>query len=567
MAITMANPQSLLHRGTGPVATVYVTVPPDGGRASAVKVYPGTVDRHAAAEVLDEQRTLSGLRSVSAILLFDGMDELPDGRTAIRMELCVQSLAELVETAGPLRVPDAVTLGETLARVLTDAHAVGIVHGGVTPTNVLFRPAGQPVLADFGLTLRQRFPRRPEAAAAYTAPEVLRGAEPTAAADLYGLGAVLHFALTGEAPFPARLGEPAGEVLLRVLSAPPPTISGPDLPAALPSLVTALLAKDPAHRPGGAEVLEALRALGGDTPAPDPGDEGPDFDDFRDELPARRTSSASAWVGPTGVDPPDVATGLPSSGPDTVEQLPSEPPPLATPVGPVASTPNGSTGATVADQTSTPPPDAVPPDAVPPDAVPPDAVPPDAVPPGGPAHRPPRERGQPHSALLAGAAVLAVLLVLLGALGRGVGTSEPDAAPPDATTPSTRDTTLAALTPAAPGPAEPGSAESRPGPTAGPSTATTPPPATGGVRLEIRQIEDTGRTITLTWRSSKPLTYAVFVAEQGRPHPSIRYRGAGTSLTIPVEPHLKYCFQVQGTDGTATYESAPRSIRGATCLS
>ncbi|GAB3413915.1 serine/threonine protein kinase [Flindersiella endophytica] len=515
-AMSTTPEPALVHRGTGPVATVYMTVPPAGGRAAAVKVYPAGLDRATATELLEEQRTLAALRNVSSTLLIDRLEELPDGRAAIWMELCAQSLAELVEVGGPLALPDVLGLGETLATVLSDAHNVGIVHGGVTPANVLFRPAGQPVLADFGLCLRHRFPRQPEAAAAYIAPEVLRGTEPAAAADLYGLGAVLHFALTGSSPFPSRPGEPAGEVLLRALGEPPPTVTGQDLPPALPALVTALLAKDPAARPGSAtqvvEVLRELAAAFGEPLSPSSvEDAGPDFDDFRDELPAARASvSGIPDFPPVGGPPVEVAAPSPGM---------AAPPASVGPVGPQHA---------------------------------PVAPGPPVPNPGQPkpAGTKPGRSWQLPSIAIAAAAVLAVVIVLVGALG-GVGGGNDDKAEPNASKPAV------ATQPTATTPSDRDSSPTRP---AKPSSTPVP-----NARIEINQLSDRGTTVRLAWRSSKPLSYAVIIAEQGKKDTSTKFRGTATTYTAEVDPDLKYCFLIQGTDGTNTWESNPRAIRGAVC--
>ncbi|HEY0620767.1 MAG TPA: protein kinase, partial [Kribbella sp.] len=180
---------ALVPRATGPVATVYVLAPQGGGRTAVVKVYPQPLDRRTYSGLEVEQAKLAGLRSAPSILLVDSIDELPDGRTGLRMEFCPQSLPDLV-ARGPLPIGDVAVLGQILASVLAQAHDIGLVHGGVTPANVLERANGQPALSDFGLSLRLRFPRDLTGDAAYTAPEVLRDGELSEEADVYGLGAV-----------------------------------------------------------------------------------------------------------------------------------------------------------------------------------------------------------------------------------------------------------------------------------------------------------------------------------------------------------------------------------------
>lgn len=279
------SPDTLVPRATGPVATVYL-VAPLGGRTAALKVYPQPLDRRTYNAVEVEQAKLAGLRSAPSIVRVESLDDLPDGRTGLRMEFCPQSLTDLVAN-GPLPIGDVVVLGQILSSVLAEAHDAGLVHGGVTPANVLERSSGQPALADFGMALRLRFPRDLMGDAAYTAPEVLREGELSEAADMYGLGAVLYLALTGLPPFPARPGESADGVVLRVLREPPAEVTGRDVPPGLSRLLLRMLAKDPELRPAAAALVgefEALLAGAGATP-----ENETDFDDFRDELAAGRS--------------------------------------------------------------------------------------------------------------------------------------------------------------------------------------------------------------------------------------------------------------------------------------
>jgi serine/threonine protein kinase len=235
--------------GAGPVATVHVTRRPDGGDA-ALKVFPEPMDRFTRTAFERERALLGTLASVSAIVQIDDVQQLEDGRPALLMELCEQSLDELLEDCGVLSVEDATAVGEAVATALIAAHEAGLVHGGVTPYNVLLREDGEPVLADFGIALRRRY-KQPSGP--WTAPEVAQGEDPTESSDLYGLGAVLFTALTGRRP-----GERA------------------ELPEPLGDLVVRLLAADPADRPADARAV--LADLTG-TPADVAG-----FDDFPEAL-------------------------------------------------------------------------------------------------------------------------------------------------------------------------------------------------------------------------------------------------------------------------------------------
>ncbi|EHR61071.1 serine/threonine protein kinase [Saccharomonospora cyanea] len=264
----------LVLLGTGPVAAVHA-----GGTAGvrggfALKVYPGPLDPRARSDLEAEVGLLAGLGPQAPVLAVDDVAELSDGRCALRMELCARSLSELVGTSGPFPVADALALGSVVATALAAAHSAGLVHGGVSPGNVLFRSSGEPVLADFGVTLRREFPSE-TGAVAYQAPETLRLDVRDERADLYGLGAVLHFALSGTPPHPGRPGESVDERLLRVLSSDVPPLDRTDLPPGLVRLLASLLARNPDARPPDAATVAAMiDALRGPVPAE------PEFDDF-----------------------------------------------------------------------------------------------------------------------------------------------------------------------------------------------------------------------------------------------------------------------------------------------
>ncbi len=223
--------------GTGPVAAVYAV----GGRA--VKVFPGPLDRRTRVK-LDQE--IAAWRRVPATREVHDVRDAADERVAVWSESCPHSLVDRVRQDGPLAAVDVLDVARQLGRALTAAHGAGLVHGSVTPHNVLFRATGEPVLVDGGLVLRGAFPVEPPAE--FAAPETVRDAVRDARADLYGLGAVLHFAITGHAPHPARLGERPDDHVLRVLADPVPEVTRPDLPADVRDLVRVLLAKDPEDR-------------------------------------------------------------------------------------------------------------------------------------------------------------------------------------------------------------------------------------------------------------------------------------------------------------------------------
>ncbi|QJW99659.1 serine/threonine-protein kinase [Frigoriglobus tundricola] len=179
-----------------------------------------------------------------------------------------KTIRQLVNESGPLEVGDAARIFADVAAGLAHIHAAGLVHRDVKPANVIVRPDGRAVLVDLGLAFAPKEPLPDDPAIAggkgyvlgtmdYLAPEQARDATGVGpAADLYGLGCALYFALTGAPPFPA---EGTKRKIHRHRHDPPPLI--PHGPPEFAQLVSALMAKEPAGRPkSAAKVSDRLRA-------------------------------------------------------------------------------------------------------------------------------------------------------------------------------------------------------------------------------------------------------------------------------------------------------------------
>jgi serine/threonine protein kinase len=159
-------------------------------------------------------------------------------------------------------------IGREVAEGLAAAHARGLVHRDVKPANIWLEVGRDRVkLVDFGLARGSgedaHFTQLGAVIGtpAYMAPEQANGEEVDGRCDLFGLGAVLYRACTGELPF-------GGTDTLSVLKAlatttpEPPHQIDPALPRVFSDLVMGLLAKDRAERPESArEVVEALTAI------------------------------------------------------------------------------------------------------------------------------------------------------------------------------------------------------------------------------------------------------------------------------------------------------------------
>lgn len=123
-----------------------------------------------------------------------------DGCGYIVMEyLDAGTLGEMAVPMKPLR---AAVLVEQVARGVAALHAAGVCHRDLKPRNVLLDANGSPKVTDFGLAVENDRAGEAESAGtlAFMAPEQFRGEPSTTAADIYALGGVLYFLLTGEAP-------------------------------------------------------------------------------------------------------------------------------------------------------------------------------------------------------------------------------------------------------------------------------------------------------------------------------------------------------------------------------
>ncbi|MEV7421323.1 protein kinase [Streptomyces sp. NPDC091212] len=162
----------------------------------------------------------------------------------------------------------AVSVAAQLCAVLAAVHAVPIVHRDLKPRNVMVRPDGSITVLDLGVasvidrdTTRLTHTGSPIGSPAYMAPEQAMGGAVGPYTDLYALGVLLHELLSGNVPF---AGSTALGVLHRHLHEPPLPVRRirPETPEQLETLVLRLLAKDPQHRPSGAqEVYEQLSPL------------------------------------------------------------------------------------------------------------------------------------------------------------------------------------------------------------------------------------------------------------------------------------------------------------------
>jgi serine/threonine protein kinase len=232
------------------VAVKEVKVPPALSPADRSSLYQRT---------LREAKTAARLNHAGLVTVFDVVEE--DGRPWIVMELVqARSLERVLAEDGPLPVPDAAGIGCQLVSALATAHAAGVLHRDVKPSNVLLAPDGRAVLTDFGIATFEGDERLTQTGMVlgtpeFTPPERIRGEPATPSSDLWSLGATLYAAVQGRGPYAAR-GDP-----ITTMNA----VLHEDTPAApsagrLGPVISALMRKDPAARPDAVRASTLLAA-------------------------------------------------------------------------------------------------------------------------------------------------------------------------------------------------------------------------------------------------------------------------------------------------------------------
>ena len=193
-----------------------------------------------------------------------------DGRLYLAMRHVEGTdLKALLHTHGALDPVRALAICRQVASALDAAHANGLVHRDVKPSNVLLDGSEHVYLADFGLTRRldqQSSPAgegRSVGTPAYLAPEQIEGGSVDGRTDVYSLGCLLYECLTGEAPF-AR-GSRLAMAWAHLEEEPPSARARrPELPDAIDAVIRKAMAKEPDDRytTCGALIAAAEEALG-----------------------------------------------------------------------------------------------------------------------------------------------------------------------------------------------------------------------------------------------------------------------------------------------------------------
>jgi len=259
----------LAELGRGAMGAVYKARDPQIGRTVAIKTIL-TAGLSADELVQYKQRfyreaQTAGQVNHPGIITIHDIAEDEKGQPYLVMEFVDGvTLHRMLRPGHSGHLPERLPLDQSLdlaaqvAEAMDFAHRQGVVHRDIKPGNIMITAEGRAKIADFGIA------KFTDAEAtrtttvlgtpAYMAPEQLRGGNIDARSDIFSLGAMLYWIITGQKPFP---GEDLTSVSFKVVYTDPakPTEIAPDLPKDLDTVISRCLAKNPGDRYQNAKEL------------------------------------------------------------------------------------------------------------------------------------------------------------------------------------------------------------------------------------------------------------------------------------------------------------------------
>jgi serine/threonine protein kinase len=251
--------------GRGTFGTVYCAIDPTLQLEVALKVIrsrvPGPIDKEKA---LEEARRLVKVKHPNVVRAYGA--ELIDNEVGLSMEIVKgHTLDEIVRRQAPFSANEATIIGVDLCRALAAVHGCGILHGDIKAHNVMRENGGRTVLMDFGTG---RHLNRPPSGSGkdfagtplYLAPEVFEGHPRTPTSEIYSLGVLLYFLVTGSYPVEGESRTEIERLHDRLDRRKPLRDVRPDLPDAFIRVIERATAQRPEDRYGSAGELEAALA-------------------------------------------------------------------------------------------------------------------------------------------------------------------------------------------------------------------------------------------------------------------------------------------------------------------
>ena len=248
--------------GQGGMGTVWLCRDERLHRVVAVKqvgLLPGESVTDSA-RAFREARSSAALSHPNVVTIYDVVED--SGHLWLVMEhVPGRSLSEVIKQDGPLDPATVAGIGAQIAGGLAALHAAGTTHRDVKPGNVLIREDGVAKISDFGISRTTGDQTLTGAGLvtgtpSYFSPELARGSEPSAADDVWALGATLYAAVEGRPPYANRTNPVA--VLHEIVTGPPPP---PQRAEFLEPALTRMLDRDPESRWAMADVGHVLGRL------------------------------------------------------------------------------------------------------------------------------------------------------------------------------------------------------------------------------------------------------------------------------------------------------------------
>jgi serine/threonine protein kinase len=249
--------------GAGAFGEVFRAWDTSLGREVALKLLRAGSTGGRSETIVREGRLLARVHHPNVMAVYGALET--DGRIGIWGELLRgRTLAEIVRDDGPMSAQEAAVLVDSVCRALTAVHRAGLLHRDVKAQNVMRESGGRIVLMDFGLGLEAdaALPANLAGTPAYLAPELLRGLAPSVQSDIYSVGVLLFYLVTGTLPVDgtaiadlARKHAAGERKYLQDLRS--------DLPAGFVRVVERALAPEPSARfESAGELQSALTAVG-----------------------------------------------------------------------------------------------------------------------------------------------------------------------------------------------------------------------------------------------------------------------------------------------------------------